>query len=535
MDSFHDMLLAVWREACRHIEIAESTTTIAAILAERIPLESIIVRSLDLARSCLETIASQSADGQPHLSPARTELSSGQTKTLLTWASTGGLARRSTHDADDIVAMAAPSGLDGDILIGPLQGPGGPAGVLVLVAPKSTPLEDHHVHLATALLEPFGAALENDRRLREMQVLREAAEAERRTLLSKLGRKDVTTRVVGSDGGLHLVMERVAMVAPSDVPVLLFGETGTGKEVIAREIHTHSPRAPGPFIRVNCGAIPSELIDSQLFGHERGSFTGATDTRKGWFERADGGTLFLDEIGDLPLAAQVRLLRVLQDGCLERVGGQRLIHVDVRVVGATHRDLAELVRSGAFREDLWYRLAVFPVSIPPLRERAEDIGPLACHFAEKAATRFGLPLIIPTVDDIRLLTSYAWPGNVRELQAVIDRAALLGNGRRLEVTTALGAAPSPRSAAVSTTSAAATASGHQPATDTPSGETQDSERLYSLDEVARRQIEHALRVSHGRVEGLFGAATRLNIHPSTLRARMRRLSIDWRKFRPSGH
>ena len=189
-------------------------------------------------------------------------------------------------------------------------------------------------------------------------------------------------------------------MAQSDVPVLILGETGTGKEVVSRAIHTRSPRAAAPFIRVNCGAIPPELIDSQLFGHEKGSFTGAADTRKGWFERADGGTLFLDEIGELPLPAQVRLLRVLQDGFIERVGGQQPIRVDVRIVAATHRDLAAMVKSGTFREDLWYRINVFPILLPRLRERVEDIPALARHFAQRAANRFGLRYVEPTPADL---------------------------------------------------------------------------------------------------------------------------------------
>ena len=182
--------------------------------------------------------------------------------------------------------------------------------------------------------------------------------------------------------------------------------------MVARAIHTRSIRASGPFVRVNCGAISPDLIDSQLFGHERGSFTGAVETRKGWFERADGGTLFLDEIGDLPPAVQVRLLRVLQDGYLERIGGQEPIKVDTRIVTATHRDLTVMVREGRFREDLWYRIAVFPVLLPPLRERREDIPALARHFAERAAMRFGLTVQMPTAQDMAGLLAYAWPGNV---------------------------------------------------------------------------------------------------------------------------
>ena len=184
-------------------------------------------------------------------------------------------------------------------------------------------------------------------------------------------------------------MERVDLVAQSDVPVLILGETGSGKEVVARAIHKGSRRQPGPFLRVNCGAIPPELIDSELFGHERGSFTGAVATRKGWFERADGGTLFLDEVGELPPAAQVRLLRILQDGSFERVGGQRPLHVDVRIVAATHRDLHAMVADGRFREDLWYRIAVFLVRIPPLRERIEDIPALAAAFRPASRSAAG--------------------------------------------------------------------------------------------------------------------------------------------------
>jgi transcriptional regulator with GAF, ATPase, and Fis domain len=241
-----------------------------------------------------------------------------------------------------------------------------------------------------ALLDPFSAALENDRRLHELAALREAAEADRRSLLSRLGRREMSEKIVGAESGLRQVMERATLVAQSDVPVLILGETGTGKEVVSRAIHSRSVRSAGPFIRVNCGAIPAELIDSQLFGHERGSFTGASETRQGWFERADGGTLFLDEIGELPLPAQVRLLRVLQDGYIERVGGQRPIHVDVRIVAATHRDLPSMVKAGTFREDLWYRIAVFSILLPRLSERREDIPELARHFAERAANRFGL-------------------------------------------------------------------------------------------------------------------------------------------------
>ena len=245
-------------------------------------------------------------------------------------------------------------------------------------------------------------------------------------------------RLIGGDTGLAAVMARARMVSRSSAPVLLFGETGTGKEIIARAIHEHSTFRNGPFRRVNCGAIAPELIDSELFGHEQGAFTGAVTRRKGWFEQADGGTLFLDEVGELALAAQVRLLRVVQDGEVVRVGGERPVHVNVRIVAATHRDLPAMVEAQTFREDLYYRLSVFPIVIPPLRDRPSDIRAFAEYFAERAANRFGLRAVPVSDDDVRVLAEYRWPGNVREMAAVMDRAVLIGQGRALNVAAALG-------------------------------------------------------------------------------------------------
>jgi len=425
-----------------------------------------------------------------------------------------GSARRTRQPP---LGVVVPSGLEGDVLAGPLGGPGHPAGVLLLAAAADQAFAPRHVSLMKVLLEPFSVALANDHQLREMAALREAAEADKRSLLTRLGRKQLADTIVGADSALRPVMERVELVARSDVPVLLLGETGTGKEVLARAIHARSPRATGPVIRVNCGAIPAELIDSQLFGHERGAFTGAVEARRGWFERADGGTLFLDEIGELPPAAQVRLLRILQDGWLERVGGEHPVHVDTRLVAATHRDLAAMVSEGKFREDLWYRIAVFPIRLPPLRERREDVPALARHFAGRAAVRFGLPPVMPSDEDIRLLESYHWPGNIRELASVVDRAAILGNGERLEVATALGgSAAEPRAA------------GGRSAQPAPQP---GASQIMRLDAAIRRHIESALVRAKGRIEGPQGAATLLAINPHTLRARMRKLGIDWTKFR----
>ena len=519
MEDCQAAILSVWREACRHIEITQSTANIAAMLVEWMPLEQIIVRRLDAARLSLETVAVGLGPAGVAVPHVRTVFSASQLESVLAWCAKGEIVRITSGAANGGQwDFLLPSSFQGDVLVGPLGPPQAPSGILALRSAAQRAFSAGHAALVERLLEPFSRALENDLRLSEMAALREAAEADKRSLLTKLGRKELADTIVGADGGLRAVMERVELVAPSDAPVLIFGETGTGKELIARSIHAGSRRAAGPFDRVNCGAIPPELIDSQLFGHERGAFTGAGEARRGWFERANGGTLFLDEIGELPLAAQVRMLRILQDGWMERVGGEAAIHVDVRIVAATHRDLAAMVAEGMFREDLWYRIAVFPIVLPTLRERREDIGRLAEHFAERAAIRFGLAPVLPTRQDMELLTSYSWPGNVRELAAVIDRAAILGEGKTLEVAKALGvgAERSMPAAEIKKTKS-------PPAGSTPGVE--------PLNASVRRHIEEALARTKGRIEGPFGAALVLDINPNTLRAKMRRLGIDWRDFR----
>ena len=409
---------------------------------------------------------------------------------------------RSAESAARKLPGLLPAGLEGEILAGPLNTEDGPVGVLILVGRSAFTTE--HEELLGSLLEPFAVAMENDRRLRELTSLREAVEADNRSLLSRLGRHDISDSIVGAETGLRPVMEQIELVARSDAPVLILGETGSGKEVVARAVHSRSPRASKPFLRVNCGAIPAELVDSELFGHERGSFTGAVNVRKGWFERADAGTLFLDECGELPLAAQVRLLRILQDGQFERVGGERQLHVDIRIVAATHRDMHELVADGRFREDLWYRIAVFPIRLPPLRERVDDIPALAAHFALCAARRLGTAPLVPSPLDIKLLVSYPWPGNVRELAAVIERAAILGDGKSLEIAQALGGPTLPPPII-----ATGRENGAPPPA--PAG-------LLPLDDAMARHIEFALARTRGRIEGPDGAARLLQINPHTLRA-----------------
>ena len=521
-EEFRDLLLAVWREACRHIEIPESAGTIARLLTDWMPVDAVLVRELNARRSRLETVAvgSPRKRKESSLYVGATQCSSAEAARLLAWCRRGEVAHsagRFTPEGD--WGLCVPRETRAEALIGPLESQRGLQGVLVVLARPGERFEARHLELIRTLLDPFAVALENHHRLRELTALREAAEAEKRSLVTRLGRTQVGETIIGADGGLRSVFERVELVARSDVPILILGETGAGKEVIARAIHTRSLRATGPFVRVNCGAIPPDLIDSQLFGHERGSFTGAVDTHRGWFERADGGTLFLDEVGDLPLAVQVRLLRVLQDGYLERIGGEEPIKVDTRIVTATHRDLTAMISEGRFREDLWYRIAVFPILLPPLRERREDMPALARHFAQRAAIRFGLPVQMPSPRDMEMLVAYAWPGNIRELAAVIDHATILGNGERLEIAKALGTAATPvlipRPAKTSVGKVASA-----------------TEAVGPLDAVIRRHIESALAVTLGRVEGPHGAARLLKVNPHTLRARMRKLGIDWGRFRP---
>src|SRR5262245_25621702 len=532
--------LLVWREACRHIDLQEAVVGIAALVGAHVPLAALVVRRIDQSRKCIEPAATALLDSEFQIDPRRADCTQAHMKRLVAWCTSGEPLCGPISRIDDkldhqflqpVVAELHGSSLLRDAFIVPLRAPDESLGIALLIARNDQRLTPADQQICSTVIEPLGAALENDRRLRELTAQREAAEADKRSLLSRLGREQLSDAIVGQDGGLRPVLERVDLVARSDMPVLILGETGSGKEVVARAIHTRSPRAEGPFMRINCGAIPPELIDSELFGHERGSFTGATGTRQGWFERADNGTLFLDEIGELPLAAQVRLLRVLQDGTFERVGGGEPLAADVRIVAATHRDLPSMIDQGRFREDLWYRIAAFPIRLPPLRERPEDIPAMASHFAARAAKRFGLPPINPGHDDVALLRSYAWPGNVREFAAVIDRATILGEGRTLEIAKALGFAdtkaqrasqPPPaerRSAVDFVRDADIAAIGDQ------------TFPVQTLDEAMRQHITQALRAASGRIEGPFGAAKVLKINPHTLRARMRKLGIEWKDFR----
>jgi transcriptional regulator with GAF, ATPase, and Fis domain len=365
-----------------------------------------------------------------------------------------------------------------------------------------------HVRLLSLLNEPCAVALTNSLRYRELMALRDLLADDNRYLQEELHRLSGED-VVGADFGLKGVMELVRQVAPLDSPVLLLGETGTGKEVIAGAIHKSSPRKDGPFIKVNCGAIPETLIDSELFGYERGAFTGALSQRRGRIERAHGGTLFLDEIGDLPAEAQVRLLRVLQEKEIDRIGGSFPVKVDIRVIAATHRDLEEMMELRRFRHDLYFRLRVFPIVLPALRERKTDIPALVQHFILKKSREMKRAVVpSPTAEAIDRLMAYQWPGNVRELENAVERSLILNPGHRLyfkEIGSRL-VRKSPES--------------RHP-------EAPGSDEVLGLDEVMANHIRRVLTRCGGRVEGERGAARLLSLKSSTLRKRMTKLGVPF--------
>jgi formate hydrogenlyase transcriptional activator len=324
--------------------------------------------------------------------------------------------------------------------------------------------------------------------------------------------------IVGRSPALGRVLEDSQRVAETDASVLIRGETGTGKELFARAIHARSPRRERPLVKVNCAAFSPGLVESELFGHEKGAFTGAGERRIGRFELADGGTIFLDEVGEIPLDVQVKLLRVLQERQIERVGGERTIAVDVRVIAATNRDLEGAIAEGLFRQDLFYRLNVFPVRVPPLRERPEDIALLAHFFAARFAAKLGRRVEGVAPGTLERLRAYPWPGNVRELENVIERAVILARGAWVEVPPeVLGAVTAPPRAPAPAASAALT-SGRSAAAGRAAASS-------SLDDAQRRHIREVLSAAGGRIEGADGAAARLGLSPSTLRSRMKKLGI----------
>ncbi|MEX1667777.1 sigma-54 interaction domain-containing protein [Zhongshania guokunii] len=511
--------LALWTEAGKHAALSEIMPPLAAVLNEVIDLQELYLFAYN---GVDEWRISGSWQYKP--GPERTPPQGVIDASILTKISAWAHVTTPLSDQQDTEHLAVIAGLLGadyreraSVLM-PLRRNKQLIGIAALFC--ASPCSTEQGQELIGLAEPLLACIENDQQLTDIQRLRARAEADRQSLLSRLGRRSLSENIVGAEGGLKQVMRRVNQVAPTPAGVLILGETGAGKEVIARAVHERSARHNGPFLRVNCGALPPELIDSELFGHEKGSFTGALASRRGWFERAGGGTLFLDEVGELPPAAQVRLLRVLQDGIIQKVGSEHDVQVDVRVIAATHRDLPKMVQEGSFREDLWYRLAVFPIILPTLNERLDDVEDLAKHFIQRAAMRMGVPVPPLSPADVRNLKRYNWPGNVRELGSVLERAVILGHGEYLDLEMALGApSPKPKSA------------NKRDATDLANSVSDPADE--SLEAVITAHIKHMLADTKGRVDGPHGAAKRLGVNVSTLRAKLRKLGIDANAFRAS--
>jgi transcriptional regulator with GAF, ATPase, and Fis domain len=354
------------------------------------------------------------------------------------------------------------------------------------------------------------AAIANARAFEEIEHLKGQLELERDYLRDELLEANEFGEIVGQSPALKNVLQQIDLVAPTDATVLVLGESGTGKELIAREIHRRSGRQDRPMITVNCASVPRELYESEFFGHVKGAFTSAVADRTGRFELADGGTLFLDEIGEIPLTLQSKLLRVLQEGEFERVGDERTYHADVRIIAATNRDLKQEIEAGRFREDLYYRLNVFPVEIAPLRQRKEDIAVLVAHFVDLSARKLNRPQPRLTQANILTLQRYDWPGNIRELQNVIERAVITSNAGRLSFNLPTGTKPK------------------NPSLSDTLNATEEAE-IIPDDEMRRRERENilaALKRTKWRISGKGGTAELLGIKPTTLASRMKKMGIS---------
>ncbi len=393
----------------------------------------------------------------------------------------------------------------------PLVAMGESIGTFTLWSEAKNRYTQADAELLREVANQIAIAISNMKSFEEIQALKGRLEKENVYLQEEIRTVHNFEEIVGSSPELLRLLRKVDQVAPTDSSVLIYGETGTGKELIARAIHDRSNRKDRPLVKVNCSAISAGLVESELFGHVKGAFTGAFERRIGRFELADGGTIFLDEVGELPLDTQVKLLRVLQEREFEPVGSNRSIHVDVRIICATNRNLQDSIKEGTFRSDLYYRLNVFPLEVPPLRERRADIPQLAMFFLSRYARNLGKKIDGISAATTEKLTNYSWPGNIRELQNLIERALILCTGPMLELENDLN-----------------TVSGSfvLPASGFPQMlPRKDESQLKTLQDVEREHITAVLQQTHGVIEGASGAAKMLGLHPNTLRHRMEKLGI----------
>jgi transcriptional regulator with GAF, ATPase, and Fis domain len=373
----------------------------------------------------------------------------------------------------------------------------------VLAVFRTVPLDDDCWQWLGTLADAAAVAVANARAFEQAEQLRKQLELERDYLREEVEEVGAFGEILGRSESLGRALRQVEMVAATDANVLILGESGTGKELIARAIHQRSTRSSKPLVKVNCGSIPRELFESEFFGHVRGAFTGAIKDRIGRFQLADGGTLFLDEVGEIPIELQAKLLRVLQEGEFERVGDDRTKRVDVRVIAATNRDLKSEVQAGRFRLDLYYRLGVFPLELPPLRERREDVPLLVEHFVKQSVARFHVPPPRLSLREMERAQGYDWPGNVRELQNIVERAVILARGGSLDLDLPLKAKP-------------VLAAKLENRAVIPETEWRAIER---------QNLEAAMAAAGGRISGSGGAADLLGIHPATLTSRLKALGI----------
>lgn len=388
----------------------------------------------------------------------------------------------------------------------PLARPSGPLGVFVLGSTRKDAFHTEDLTLLKQVAAQLAVSLENHRTAAEIDVLKRRLAEEKKFLEGDVGPDSLFAEIVGDSPALKKVLEQVATVAPSNATVLILGETGTGKELVARAVHRLSRRKDGPFIKVNCAAIPTGLLESELFGHEKGAFTGAVTQKVGRMELATGGTLFLDEVGEIPIELQPKLLRVLQDQEFERLGSNRTIKVDIRLVAATNRDLAKGMALHEFRSDLFYRLSVFPIRVPLLSERREDIPLLIRHFVRKYALRMDRTIETIPRETMKALSEWSWPGNVRELENLMERSVILSDGTAL----------------------------HVPLSEIEAESLAPVEPIqvadHSLDNAEREHILRVLRETHGILSGPDGAARRLGLKRTTLQSKMQRLKISRKDY-----